>query len=559
MAADRDCLFKNLFEAAVLAHVNYFSSSGLTVRHLTEKELTTYPLNIAQGWRLYLNRSGTRVTVDYLLDTAFPFSKPQLYLVSPDPAKEHWAHVERGGNICLFRDTDCFSVRTGKQVPKTVLAALCNIIDINYQQGKRRRRYTETRHLWCNCNDVVWALMECLEKGPAYAACFDALTIVGRNKRQLRHWCRNYFDSDLEDSDLHAAYTLYISAGENHFHWHQPPETGETLRSWFGNDAAQVVKSGGLLLIVIETETTPLHLSVKCDPKDKNKLQRMRVARVDKKWLHFRGGLDYVSELDKKRIAIVGCGSLGAGVAELIVRGGVPNLVLIDPDVMQWENATRHLLAARYIGKYKVTALEQHLLHSFPNLQSIEIYNCRWEQLVSEQPHTLRDCDLVVSTIAQWPSEAGLSLWCKQRCIDIVFGWLEPLAFAGHAISQNSTSGCLACLMNDFGRFDARVTDWPLDKSRRLVGGCHESYLPYPYINTVPVQQLIAALSLETLMKEGSFQNQRVSWVGDLSRVTNAGGRVTDDWMNFFERGDKSHIKNFFWHASPLCTMCGGP
>jgi hypothetical protein len=71
-----------------------------------------------------------------------------------------------------------------------------------------------------------------------------------------------------------------------------------------------------------------------------------------------RGKMD--SKLLRKRIVIIGAGCIGSALAELLVRAGVYNLTIIDHDILEIGNMSRHVLNLNDIGGSK----EQALSHS---------------------------------------------------------------------------------------------------------------------------------------------------------------------------------------------------
>lgn len=78
-----------------------------------------------------------------------------------------------------------------------------------------------------------------------------------------------------------------------------------------------------------------------------------------------RGSLSEI--IRGKRICLVGCGAIGALVAEHLARGGVYELSLMDDDVLEFENLVRHPLAPQDVGNYKAKALAVRLMGLFPN------------------------------------------------------------------------------------------------------------------------------------------------------------------------------------------------
>src|SRR5438034_9246467 len=66
--------------------------------------------------------------------------------------------------------------------------------------------------------------------------------------------------------------------------------------------------------------------------------------------------------LSTKHVTVIGCGSFGSAIAEMLVRAGIGQLTLIDPDTLNPENICRHMLTQRDLGKPKADALKDRLL-----------------------------------------------------------------------------------------------------------------------------------------------------------------------------------------------------
>lgn len=61
--------------------------------------------------------------------------------------------------------------------------------------------------------------------------------------------------------------------------------------------------------------------------------------------------------LSQKRVAIVGCGSVGSKIATTLARSGICKFTLVDDDIFFQGNLVRNDLDARAIGQHKVDAL----------------------------------------------------------------------------------------------------------------------------------------------------------------------------------------------------------
>lgn len=73
--------------------------------------------------------------------------------------------------------------------------------------------------------------------------------------------------------------------------------------------------------------------------------------------------------LRSARVAVIGCGALGAPMAEMLVRGGVHQMTLFDGERVEIGNLSRHTLSIDNIGEGKAAQLAQRLNSSSPHAQ----------------------------------------------------------------------------------------------------------------------------------------------------------------------------------------------
>lgn len=73
-------------------------------------------------------------------------------------------------------------------------------------------------------------------------------------------------------------------------------------------------------------------------------------------------------ELCKGRIHIIGCGSVGSTVAELLARYGLKDITLYDFDEVETKNIANQMFTVKDIGKPKVDAVAEHLVNINPEM-----------------------------------------------------------------------------------------------------------------------------------------------------------------------------------------------
>ena len=70
----------------------------------------------------------------------------------------------------------------------------------------------------------------------------------------------------------------------------------------------------------------------------------------------------------KERIHIIGCGSVGSTVAELLTRFGLTKLTLYDFDTVEPKNLANQMFRQEHVGKSKITALSEMLREINPEI-----------------------------------------------------------------------------------------------------------------------------------------------------------------------------------------------
>lgn len=79
----------------------------------------------------------------------------------------------------------------------------------------------------------------------------------------------------------------------------------------------------------------------------------------------------------KERVHIVGCGSVGSTVAELLARFGITKISLYDFDIVEPYNIVNQMFVQRQIGMPKVEAVKEILMDINPEM-NIKLYPQGW-------------------------------------------------------------------------------------------------------------------------------------------------------------------------------------
>lgn len=244
---------------------------------------------------------------------------------------------------------------------------------------------------WLAENDEVWPILV-----------FDA-------EDSDKHWYPDSFDL----GSLRSKIPVIIVHAE-------APDTEQIDRATFASalkiDIDPIPNDGGLVVIVVgEKYTVPFHSS-----KPESVIARKWVVLSED--LGVRSGRKM--EAKNKRVAVVGLGSVGSKIAEILLRSGIDKLLLIDGDVFLPTNLERHTLDWRDVGFRKVNAVKRRLLNIKPGASiDTKPINLNWQ--CSAKTHAsiiddLAECDLIVDATGDIPSAFQLGAIAKNNDIPFV-------------------------------------------------------------------------------------------------------------------------------------------
>jgi ThiF family len=470
------------------------------------------------AWRLTLANS---VVVRFQLPAGSPLAHPLLYLEMPEPSSIHWRNVELDGKMCLFPPGSPRFPMLRPEAVMHVLDAMDGVVATNLS-GDAPKDVIVSRQHWVNHFGGCWSLID-----PKNAPCrgvaaeTQGVWVLAETEVQFRNWRSNtkrYLDT-----------TAPLLAK-----WVDRFDDIPVKLSDLGQEEREIFAQGGLVLYYVETESGPLGFAIAATAQ--HELTRFWVERADRDWLHERGGAGFDMTARDVRVTVVGCGSLGAGVAELLVRSGVGSITLVDDDYLNWGNVARHALGGHDVARLKVEALATKLRQHIPTVELVKAYPSTWQSVAVESPEAL-ECDLIISTIATWPDELALARWAQERSIPLVMGWIEGSAIAGHALALQG--GCLCRLFGPSGNFRRAAAQWIDTSPFKYAQACHENYYPYGYADVVPVQSMIAALATDILSGhvKGNIHRCRLPHKAGLKA---AGAEPTPDYLQLHSQGSLS-------------------
>ena len=155
-----------------------------------------------------------------------------------------------------------------------------------------------------------------------------------------------------------------------------------------------------------------------------------------------------------KSVMVVGCGAIGSPLVEQLARAGVKRLSLVDRDVLEPGNLTRHAGTLQHTGLNKTVAMAQHVqsVNPYVEVWTVPMFvgGCAGTnegQLASEVlAGRMAEVDLVIDASA----EVGIAELTADMAHTLGIPWLMLTASEGAAggtvvCVEPDTSWCFAC------------------------------------------------------------------------------------------------------------------
>ena len=215
------------------------------------------------------------------------------------------------------------------------------------------------------------------------------------------------------------------------------------------------------------------------------------VVRIDDRYLAQRN-IPKLKTLAGKNIAIVGCGTIGGYLSEMLVKTGAGTsggkLILVDYDCLLPQNIGRHRLGFPDLLSNKASAMANELKRLAPgsNIRTLP---------VDARQAKLGVLDLLIDA----SGEEALGHWLCSNYLPhtpMLSVWIEGPGTAIRALLRtNSTSACYRCLWhgNRRGELPSVVGSLPVILAGQ---GCEGLYVPFPASVSVQAASLGADMAL---------------------------------------------------------------
>jgi len=298
----------------------------------------------------------------------------------------------------------------------------------------------------------------------------------------------------------------------------------------------------------------PRHIAILRVTSAESKVTRHKVERVDHRWNH---GRDHDSRQDVIKgasVLVIGCGSLGSSVAELLARAGVGQLTLVDGEIMDWPNISRHALGADQVGQPKASSLARRLSAAFPHLAGVDAVD---QHLTVATSNRLAGHDLVVTTTGAWSVDSLVNA-CQRNgeAGTVLYAWLEPHAAAAHAVTVPTSGACLRCHMASTGAPELAVSRWE-GGGAITIPSCGGTFTPYGAADLAFAHALVAGQALEALVTP-TVDSCHAAWIGRTAGWQGLGGSLNPAWREQVgDPGEGGVVVMRPWIRVSACPICG--
>jgi len=148
--------------------------------------------------------------------------------------------------------------------------------------------------------------------------------------------------------------------------------------------------------------------------------------------------------LDSK-IAIIGCGATGTHTAEILVRSGVGNILLVDHDTIELSNLQRQsLYTEKDLGKLKSIVAKEHLraINSHIRINNFD------HKIKDNTIMKLKDYDLIIDCTDHFATRFIINEFCVNYKIPWIFSAVAGSEGMAMLVEPGETP-CFSCIFNE--------------------------------------------------------------------------------------------------------------
>jgi molybdopterin/thiamine biosynthesis adenylyltransferase len=226
--------------------------------------------------------------------------------------------------------------------------------------------------------------------------------------------------------------------------------------------------------------------------------------------------------LEKKRVTLVGCGSLGSKIATNLAASGVNRFHLVDYDYFEPNNSVRHELGVECFGLNKEKALFNRLCSLNPAVaENSSFFNF---QVGATQPfaqeqrfnNLVKESDIIIDTTAVHSVSHFINVLSFELRIPALFASVTNGAWGGEIVRViPGKTPCWLCWLDQY--FDIKPPSAPESSAEVFAPGCDQPTFTGTTYDLGIVASLATTMAVETLlpdMKHADLSKNYIRWSG---------------------------------------------
>lgn len=192
------------------------------------------------------------------------------------------------------------------------------------------------------------------------------------------------------------------------------------------------------------------------------------------------------NKISGAKIVIIGIGALGTGSSELLVRAGVQNLTLVDPDIIELSNLQRqNLFDENDLGKSKVKVAKEKL-NKINKKTKIKVTNEELTKKNIEEIINKNNINLVLDCTDNIKTRFLINDYCKKKNLTWIFssvagtkGMLAAISSQGpdlNKILQKNAVGETSCTQGILNTVTRIVSAMQVTLALKIIVGSEVNY-----------------------------------------------------------------------------------
>ncbi|RWX50894.1 E2 family protein B [Candidatus Electrothrix marina] len=294
-------------------------------------------------------------------------------------------------------------------------------------------------------------------------------------------------------------------------------------------------------------------------PEKTWKISPIHLQNHSQNYLIRRGGAE--AALANKKVAVIGCGSVGGNIAINLAKSGIGELHLYDFDWFLPENMYRHALGGLHIEpvfpRFKAERLSAEIMMNHPFAKATPHFQ---EKLLDVAPSKNENTtyDAIVVTTGDFTQELTYNMIhhkCK-KSVPVIYAWQEGFGIGGHCmrVGNPDTPGCIECLYTRSAGFKPHPKTSFIKQGQTIsqhIGGCGGVMTPYSYLDASQTAILATRSTISAL--KGDCSNELRSWKGSAVELESNGYAVSP-WYTKLAQGENHDSRNYI---AQNCKACG--